>query len=85
MSLQSYREEMGLEQQELAEVIGTSPSTVCRLESGTLTASLGLALEIERRTGGKVKAEHLPLSKGVAEDVRRYRADFHQAEKEGRA
>jgi len=46
----------------LADETGTHRSTITRIATNKRTASLGLALRIERITTGLVRAEDLPLT-----------------------
>ena len=56
-AMQVYFAETGENATKLAERIRCSPSSITRPMAGEKNASMDLALEIERGTGGKVTAE----------------------------
>lgn len=55
-ALAEYRTARNLSQRELAKILGTSQSIVCRIERGDIRPGLDLAFKIERVTGGAVQA-----------------------------
>ena len=67
----------------------TSASTICRLKRGgrkqRRTASLELALAIERATEGRVGAEDVPLSAASRRMLREMRAALNPAPTESAA
>lgn len=76
MTLYQYRDNRGISQYDLADLLGVKQATVSRLEAEDRTASLILALEIERRTGGEVEAEHLPITPRTRRAIRRLRSQM---------
>jgi putative transcriptional regulator len=55
-SLASARTRAGLSQVQLAERVGVHPVTIARIESGTLTPSVTVALAISRTLGETVES-----------------------------
>lgn len=58
---------------------GTSQGTISRLVQGKRKASLGLALRIERGTGGLVRAEDLPMTRSARKDLRLMRSAVRES------
>ena len=85
MKMIEYRQELGIRQRDLAEVIGIDVSTVSRLEDGSRLASLVLCLEIERKTDGGIRASDLPVTDETAIAIASYYADVAKAVARGRA
>lgn len=52
--LKAYRREQGILQSAFAEMLGTTQTTISKLESGKITPNLALAHKIEVATGGAV-------------------------------
>lgn len=52
--LKAYRQKQGILQAAFAEMLGTTQTTISKLESGKLTPNLILAHKIEVATGGAV-------------------------------
>ncbi len=72
--LKSIRENLGLTQTELAEILGVKMNTVYRWESGILNVpkSIGLAMETVKRkeqNGKKVKSKKVKTIFDVAPDL----------------
>lgn len=56
-------------EEDLASEVGVDQSTINRLRNERRTASLGLAVRIERATKGAVRAKDLPLSEQAVRDL----------------
>lgn len=67
--LKKYRVENDLSQSDVAGLIGTTKQTVCRIETGTRTASAELMLKIAEMTGNKVTPNDLLLSHSGSPDA----------------
>lgn len=60
MDLESFRKSRGLTQEQLASELGlVSKGYVSRIETGDVRAPIKLALQIERWSGGEVRAVEL--------------------------
>lgn len=51
VALVNLRHELGVTQKQLASISGKSPSTIARIENGTLNPSVGLLAEIAESAG----------------------------------
>ena len=67
MMLDAWLAKTGKSEAQLAEIAGVHRSSINRIRRGSRHIGLGLALRIERATGGSVTAEELLLS-GPARD-----------------
>ena len=56
-------------EEKLAAAVGVSQPTINKLRHEKRSASLGLALRIERATEGLVRADDLPLSRSARRDL----------------
>lgn len=54
--LKAWRERCNYTTRKMAEILGTSPGTVCRIEQGYQVTTLDLARRIEKLSSGAVKA-----------------------------
>ena len=70
MKLKTWRLRANLTQDEAAEMLGIEQAAVSLYESGKRGVSLARALRIESRTGGMVRAEHLPLTERARDSIR---------------
>lgn len=59
MTLKEFRDAIEWTQKDLAQLLGITPSHLSRLESGQRSVTASTALEIIRRTKGKVTLEDL--------------------------
>lgn len=68
MDLATYRKQRGLSQEELAQHLGlSSKGYISNIEKGERSASLHVALKIERWSGGAVKAASIsPVAADLA-------------------
>ena len=53
VALMKFREELGLTQREVAEIVGKPQSTIARIENGNMNPSFNLLKEIVEKLGGK--------------------------------
>lgn len=73
MTLDRLFETTDWTEERLAKAAKVGQPTINRLRNQKRTASLGLALRIEEATGGKVRAQDLPLSKQATRDLKMVR------------
>ncbi len=62
MRIDAFLEESGWTEQQLAAAARSSQSTINRLKNDEMEAGLELSLRIETATGGKVRAEDVPMT-----------------------
>ncbi|QOL80446.1 helix-turn-helix transcriptional regulator [Pseudooceanicola spongiae] len=65
-SLSQYRADNAISQRAFAERLGVSQSLISRIEHGTVSPSLSLAVKIEFATEGNVTAVSLAQAKDAA-------------------
>jgi transcriptional regulator with XRE-family HTH domain len=71
MNLMDLRRELKLSQEEFARHVGlSSKGYVSQLERGEITPSVKTALEIERLSGGRIRASELNADVALVEQAR---------------
>ncbi len=76
-ALTAARLEKGLSQEELAKMVGTRRSNICRMESGSQNVSLDTFLKIASALG---KEAHISLAEPAPEAARRYSLRLYDEE-----
>lgn len=71
--LDAWLAKTGKTETQVAEIAGIHRSSVNRIRRMARPIGLGLALRIERATGGAVTAEELPLSEPARESLTAFR------------
>lgn len=72
-------------EEKLATLVGVDQSTINRIRRRKRTASLGLAMRIERATGGLIQAHELPLCRRAKADLRLIRPESPTVDASGDA
>lgn len=75
MTLETLLERDDWTEGRLAALVGVGQSTINRLRRRKRTASVGLAMRIERATDGLVQAHELPLCEQACIDLQLLRPD----------
>jgi len=65
VTLERFFTESGWTEEQLAAAARIDQSTVNRIRRRVRKVSVGLALRIEAATGGRVRADELPMTKGT--------------------
>ena len=74
VKLDRFFEETGWAEEQLAAAVRVRQSMINRLRRAKRQASLELALRIEDATGGRVRAEEVPMAKATRQSLRTIRA-----------